>query len=168
MEMPFNIGDTYYLPHHNPRQISVPCPICYGNKKVTLVLGNEDQVEVECDGCGLGYEGPRGYIMSYTYEPFVSKFTIAGVHSMYQEEWTVKSTGGETANMKQLYTRQSEALLEAQRCMAECIEHNMRSNASAHMRKKLAWAVRYHEEQIKEYERKIAWHRSKVSERKTK
>ena len=127
MDTPFNIGDTYYLPHHNLTQVTVPCPTCYGTLKVTMILGNGEHVDVVCEGCGKGHEEPRGYIKEYSYEPFVSKFTIAGIHSMYSGEWTLKSTVGETANLTQLYTQHTEALAEAVRYMEQVKDQNMRS-----------------------------------------
>jgi hypothetical protein len=170
METPFNIGDTYYLAHHNPIQRSVPCPTCYGNKVVTLILGNGEEVMVQCECCGKGYEGPRGYIMEYVYEPYASQFTIAGVHSMYSGEWTLKSTGEETANLTQLYKTKEEALAVAQVLMQQIIDQNYRSQTAStkHQRENLAWSVRYHEQCIKDALKKIEWHRTKVSERKAK
>ena len=168
MDTPINIGDTYYLPHHNPTQVSKPCPTCYGHRKVEMILGNGDHVDVACEGCGKGYEGPRGYVMEYSYEPFVSRFTIEGIHSMYNGEWTLKSTGGETAGWNQLYTTEAEAMQRAEEWMKDCVDSNMRQSIaqSKHQRENKCWSVQYHEKCIKEWEQKIAWHRTKVSERR--
>ena len=168
MDTPFTVGDTYYLPHDNPTQITVPCPTCYGARKVTLILGNGEQVEIQCEGCGKGYEGPRGSVTEYRYEAHVSVFTIAGIHSMYNDEWTLKSTGGETASWSQLYTTRAVAMQRAEECMRDVIDQNMRTQSARtkYQRQNLTWTVQYHEKCIKDHERQIAWHRGRVSERK--
>ena len=168
MDTPFNIGDTYYLPHHNPTQVTVPCPTCYGALKVTLILGNGEQVDVQCEGCGKGYEGPKGCITEYSYEPFVSSFKIAGIHSMYDGEFTLKSTGGETANFTQLFQDKDAAMEKAKQQMKESLDQNMRSSTAStkYQRANLTWSVQYHEKCIKDNERKIAWHRARISERR--
>jgi len=168
METPFEIGHTYFLPHHNPTQVSVPCPVCYGNKKVIVILGNGEHVYVECEGCGIGFEGPRGYVMEYRYDPFVSEFTVKEIHSMYSGEWTLKSTTGQTANWTQLYTDYNAAMAEAEKTMKECIDRNMRDSIgrTKHQREQKCWTIAYHEKCIKDWEKKIEWHRSKVSERR--
>jgi len=168
MDTPFNIGDTYYLPHHNPTQVSKPCPVCYGKLKVEMILGNGDHVDVKCEACGKGYEGPRGCVMDYTYEPFVSQFVIKGIHSMYDGEFTLKSTGGETANLKQLYLSHATALEVATNMMKDCQDRNMWDGIgrTKHQRENKCWTISYHEKCIRDWEAKIAWHRAKVSERR--
>lgn len=168
MDTPFTIGDTYYLPHHPPTQVTVPCPTCYGAKKVTVILGNGEQVEIQCEGCGRGFDGPSGCITEYRYEPFVSTFTIASVHSMVNGEWTLKSTQGETARLTDLLTSPAEAVEQARLNAAECVDQNNRvaEARSAAQRGNLAWSIPYHEKCIKDNEQKIAWHRTKVSERR--
>lgn len=167
MNMPFEIGKTYYLPEHQPEKIQVLCPVCYGKKRVEIILGNDERVSVECDGCGLGFDGPRGFVHDYSYTPRVTPFTIASVASMYGEDWYVTSTDGRQANWK--YLRESEAVAR-QECVdraKELVEENMRRSATSNKQKlkSKTWSVRYHEGIIKDIERKIAWHRQKVSER---
>lgn len=37
LELPFEIGDTYYAPLKGAQQVSTPCSVCNGARKVTLV-----------------------------------------------------------------------------------------------------------------------------------
>ena len=167
IEVPFEIGRTYYLPNHQPEKIQVPCPVCYGKKRVEIILGNDERVSVECDGCGLGFDGPRGFVHDYSYSPQVTPFTIAAVASMHGDDWYVISTDGKQANWKCLKESESEALQECVERAREMVDENMRRSATSNKRKlkSKTWSVRYHEGIIKDIERKIAWHRQKVSER---
>jgi len=63
----FKIGDVVYFASAGQRQVDIPCPVCFGKREVTLILGNGDSVELPCDYCGKGYDGPRGYVLEYEY-----------------------------------------------------------------------------------------------------
>ena len=167
MDTPFEIGKTYWMPTLRPENIQVPCPICYGNKSVSLILGNGEQVVVECEGCGLGYEGARGFVGDYSYEAGVKPFTVAGVESMNGDDWWLRSEQGSTARWKDLEQSEALGLEQSKRKMRETLDGNMYSQTarSKHARNHVPWTVRYHEDCIREIEKKIAWHRSKVSER---
>ena len=164
---PFNIGEVYYLPHHDATNVKVDCPVCAGQLYVTVVTGSGEQVKVSCDACGLGYDGPRGWITEYSYEPFVERFEIAAVDSFHNDEWTVRSTGGSIASFKSLFMTEAEARIKAEQYMQALIDDNMRRSATSNkmLLKKKTWTVRYHEDCIRELQRKIEWHRGKVSER---
>ena len=43
-------------------QVEIPCPVCYGKRKVNLILGNGDVVALPCTYCSPGYESPRGTV----------------------------------------------------------------------------------------------------------
>ena len=74
----YNVGDMVWVANFRSEEIKVPCPVCYGNKHVVVVLGNGEKVEVECDYCGHGFEGPRGYVIEYQYLPSVEYISITG------------------------------------------------------------------------------------------
>lgn len=168
MDTPFEIGRTYYLPKYSPTEKREPCPICYGAKVVTIILGNDERVTVECDGCGIGYESPRGFVNSSVWDAAVHPFTVESVTSMYGDDWYLKSKEGDTSNWKTLCETEAEALEESRHHIQKMIDENMRRSATSNKQKlkTKTWHVRYHEDCIRELERKIAWHRAKVSERK--
>ena len=167
IETPFQIGALYWMPVLNPRQIEMPCPVCYGNRTITVTLGNGEHVAVECEGCGIGYDGPRGFVTDYSYEYAANPFTIEVVTSMYGGSWRLKSIEGDNADWSTLCATEQEALDASKKRMQEVIDANTdtRRVKKNHAVKQSGWSVGYHEKQIKEYERKIAWHRGKVSER---
>ena len=162
---PFVIGQTYWLPRTVPQEITVLCPVCYGHKTITVTLGNGEHVAVECDGCGLGYEGPRGVVREYTYEANVRPFIIASVQSMHGDSWSVISTEGEQASWASLYLTEASAWDVSRAQLDKTVEENTRrwSTSNRKMLSRVAWTVAYHEKCIRDLEQKIAYHRSKVS-----
>jgi len=89
----YKVGDEVWWARCGTREVRKPCPICFGDKKVTLTLGNGDEVVLPCDYCGhvLGEE-PSGMITEYEYlaepEPATitrisSEITIAGTEYEY-------------------------------------------------------------------------------------
>lgn len=174
MQTPFNTGDTYYLPRTTGQQITVECPTCAGKKTVELILGSGEVVTVPCEGCGLGYEGPRGVVSDYTYEPHAEMFIISRVDSMHLRDgvpaWYVLSTTGIHANFSDLFKTHESAMVASAIALKIVQEERMRSsgNHTRHMYKKHTWTVAYHEKCIRDLEKQIAYHRSKVSERKVR
>jgi hypothetical protein len=160
---PFQLGDTYWLPSTSPRHVVEACPVCAGTKVVTVLAGAERFV-VECDACGLGYQGPQGTVGVWRYEPHAAPFIIASVTRLDAEGWTVKSTAGEQARFKTLCATEGDALAASKAACIAQEEHNMRQRN--HRRKgvsKTTWTVRYHSDAIKKLERELAYHRSKLN-----
>lgn len=72
----YKVGDVVWYASFGTRGEQVPCPVCYGNKGVIIVLGNGDNVEVECSYCQSGFNPPRGYVVEYISLPHVDQVTI--------------------------------------------------------------------------------------------
>lgn len=161
---PFQIGDVYWLPSTLPRNETIPCPICAGEKVVT-VLAAAEHFRVECDACGLGYEGPRGWVTEWHHDPHAVPFTIAEVVRVDGDTWTVKSSAGLEARFSDLRTTEEGALATSADAYRKQEERNM--SQRRHRRKgvsKAAWTVRYHTDAIKKLERELAYHRSKIAQ----
>lgn len=165
MEIPFEIGKTYWLSFVNPQKITVPCPVCNGKKWVTVIDGYDRRWNVDCEGCGLGFERSRGWINEYSYDPGAKQFAVKEISSFYGGKFTLCSTTGDIAGWEALCETEAEAVEASKVAMAQIIEENARrsSHASQNQLKKKAWSVRYHNECIGKLERQIEWHRSKVS-----
>lgn len=65
----YKVGDWVWYATYESEEIKVPCPVCYGNKVVTVILGNGDEVAVECDYCGKGWQNALGYVTDYQRNP---------------------------------------------------------------------------------------------------
>lgn len=163
MELPFEIGQVWWMPGHVPSQVTVPCPVCFGQRAVAVTLGDGEVVGVECDACGKGFERARGVIEEWVYAPQAIQFEIAGVDSMHQDRWWVRSTTGGSAEFSTLRATETEALAASETSCAEQYEANMRRRQ--HHRgnvKQLTWSLAYHRKQITDHQRQIAWHQSKI------
>ena len=161
---PFAIGQTLWTARTSPQQATIACPVCFGKRVIRVELGNGELVPINCDGCGLGYEGPRGIITEYDHSPAADPFTIAEVVAFQNNEWTFKSDDGKTAYNTGLYLTKSEALAESQKRCDEFHERNIMTRGGKRAGvKKAGWTVRYHRREIANLERDLAWHRAKVN-----
>jgi len=61
----YNVNDKVWYATCESRQIRKICPVCFGEREVTLILGNKERVTLECDYCGKGCESALGYIEEY-------------------------------------------------------------------------------------------------------
>lgn len=162
LSAPFALGNTYWMPKRVPERVRVPCPVCQGSKLVILLLG-EDRVEVECEACGLGFEGPRGYVEEWRYEPAATEFTIEALDSYHDDTYRVRSTTGDVTEWTNLYPTREAALEVSRQQAAEAVERNMLSRQNTRSRaKQSTWKASYHLGQIADLERQIEWHRGKM------
>lgn len=74
----YKVGDVVWYATFEQREERVPCPVCYGNKSVIIILGNGEEVQVECAFCNRGYNPPSGYVTEYVLLPRAEQRTITG------------------------------------------------------------------------------------------
>jgi len=81
MEPKFRIGQTVYKAGTTNKATTMLCPVCAGNQKVLLVLGNGDEVAIDCDYCSReSADMPLGYIRGpYEISPDVRELWIHGI-----------------------------------------------------------------------------------------
>jgi len=72
----FKVGDYVWWASFENTHKTKDCPICYRKRKVTLILGNGDEVELECQNCASGYERAKGYVDAWIYEIKVIQIQI--------------------------------------------------------------------------------------------
>lgn len=160
---PFKIGDVYYRPISAPRQTTITCPICAGKLCITVILGSGEQLLVECDACGTGLSRPNGKLTEWNQDPATELFEIASITSFHNGNWGVKSTSGSTCDFSDLETFEVDALRVATKRSEEVCERNM--GVRLHRKKetkKAGWSIQYHRKCIKDAERTIEWHQSKI------
>lgn len=173
IQLPVKIGDVLWLPEHTATQLTRKCTVCCGHGSVWVRNIEGEEFHVRCEGCGKGYEDSPGVEKYYDYEPKVTRFEVASISSVDFKENEVDmylvSTTGRQTRYSSLCTTEAEALTKSNDYMAFVIRSNMASGLS---RKKAlmpehAWSVRYHNEQIKDAERRIAWHTTRLLNKKT-
>jgi hypothetical protein len=169
---PFAPGDVLWRVCSPVEKITLPCPVCAGNLSVDVVLGTGETLSVPCDGCGTGYDGPRGHIEEWQQVPRIESAIVAGVESFRSNgqggiDWTVRFTNGSTASYDRLFHNADEAMVAAEAQSDALTERNlMQRRRRQKSVSKLAWTIRYHREQIKRLEEQIAWHRRKLAAQK--
>lgn len=169
IECPVEIGGSYWIAAPTGERVAVPCPVCAGNKTVDLILGSGERVTIECEGCGKGYDGPRGYVHEYRQTPAIKRVIVDRVSSMpssTRDWWTFYLLPDGYCDERELFNTEAEAMAAAVAKKVNEDEANMRS----HQSKKAnatngGWTVRYHRDQIKKLQRQLEWHQSKVTTR---
>lgn len=78
MKPKYNIGDTVWFAHRKIVTDRVICPECFGKKILTVILGDNSKVEIDCMGCASRLENPRGYCEYYKQEITVKQIAISG------------------------------------------------------------------------------------------
>jgi len=154
MGAPFKIGDQLWWarwePYHEER---IPCPICYGKREVTVVLGNGDLVIVECDYCGKGYDGPTGYVKERSAKAFAQLVTISAISSIENETGTsheyhvhLSDSSSYMPAAEDLFAAEEEALLRAEAKAA--IERKQLEGNAEYLKKQttknFSWNAGYH------------------------
>ena len=163
IDAPFKIGEVYWREAGSHRQVTVECPMCSGQKYVTVTLGNGEQYTVECECCGLGYRGPQGVITEYDVTPEAESFKIASVESWQDGKWRVADPTGRTAYFDTLYRTEAEALAASEKRAVDLEDSNMESRRQKKYGKVSSWKIQYHKKQIADFERQIAWHAAKIA-----
>ncbi len=166
LDAPFKIGDIYWCEAGSSRQVTVECPMCCGQKYVTVIIGKGEKIDVECEACGLGYLGPQGFITEYDVTPKAELFKIASVESWSDDRWRVADPTGRIAYFDTLHATEIDALAASMLRAEDLEESNMANRRKKKYGKVSTWRIRYHQNQIKDFERKIAWHRAKIDAKK--
>ena len=158
----FNIGDVVWVALCGRRPFEEPCAVCFGQKRVVVILGNGDAVETPCSHCGLGYDGPRGFVTEYRIEPAAEQRTITGreIREGKTTEVNYHSAGGYIHYSDRVFLTEAEALAESVKLCEK--EINDRETRSAYIKgdkiKSFAWNVGYHLREAKKLREKIDYH----------
>ena len=160
------VGDRLWIPRFDRKPEKVPCPVCFRRKHVTLILGDDSCIEVECDYCGKGYGHPQGTVTEYKMGPRAELFRVTGIRTETTDKGTVNEymSGCYIAHEGDLFPTEEEALEEAKKRMVE--NQNELDSREDHIKKNahksFTWHVGYYKNEIKRrreelvsYERKL-------------
>ena len=165
----YSVGDRVWWARCGIRHVTKTCPICFGNRQVTLVLGNEDKVVLPCDYCGKGYNAPTGQIEEYEYIAEVEETTITRVdihESSGGEKREYHSSSGywhdDGAN---LFDTQQEALAACAEIVRqkEKEENTRVEHIKNSVRKTFSWNAGYHLRQAAKCEKEAQFHRERAT-----
>ena len=169
--MKFKIGDTAWVARFDSNaNIQVPCSICDGHKKVTLILGNGDKVELPCDYCGHGYGPPTGYETEYRPLSKPEAIFICGANINVTsdgekiEYWVGSESCHSVYQDENVFTTYEEALAKGEELKMKWLkDQQTRADLiKAHVRKSFPWNAGYHLREVKRMEKQIAYHKEKA------
>ena len=153
--MTIKVGDSLWIPRTDRKEEEeqVPCPVCFGKKSVTLILGDDSCIELDCDYCAKGYSAPRGFVTDYTLEPRAELFIVHGITTKESASDTVieYSSGCYIAHDGDLFPTKEAALEEAKKRMVE--RQKEEDSRVEHIKKdqhmSFTWNVGYYKNEIK-------------------
>lgn len=164
----FQIGDSVFKAKYDRVETWVTCPDCLGSKTVRVILGDGTELTIECGGCDPGgYMPSAGRIKQYVCGTVATPYVITGVKvTAACVEYDLNNFGQGsycTAKEEQLFATSEEAFAWGE---IEKIEHeaeeNKRLMAKTKDGKSWAWNATYHRKCLKEAERQIEYHRTKI------
>lgn len=164
----FNIGDRVWYARTKSWAKYLPCPHCFGKKFLTVILGDDSQVTIDCDCCTRGYLGSQGVIEISEWRADVCEVIINRIQ-IKEKSIEYGFDGNYFDNNNRLFVTKEEA----EKRVVELIEeHRLEEiknfNHKTKLNKNWAWHVRYHRGMIKDAEKNIAYHTAKLNVAKIK
>lgn len=160
----YEIGQTVYWVESSCNYMkSVPCPICFGHRRVEIILGNKEVQPIECGYCAKGYQGPTGKATIWEPQSTIYEGEITGIKKNDFGKWEY-IIGRRDVGELDLYTSKKDAqpkrdmMLETEKEKAEA----WFKDSFVRAKKNQVWSVGYHREQIKHHKKSIEWHKMRL------
>ena len=81
----YKIGDWAWYAERETLQAQETCPECFGKKYLTVILGDDSRVTIDCAGCGSGYDPPKGYVNYWKQSAKARQVIISGIEISTEE-----------------------------------------------------------------------------------
>ncbi len=164
----YQIGDQVWWACFETERDYVTCPDCGGTGQITCLLFDATQVSVDCAGCTNGYLGPQGRLKVYARKPTARLRTITRMEiDAGKIEYGV--TDGYRVVEEDLFQNESDALERAaEKAAAAEAEERDRIARKEKDTRSWSWNVHYHRRAIRDAEKQIAYHTSKLNVAKLK
>ena len=158
----FNIGDVAWFAKTGLRGIEEPCPVCFGNKSVVVMLGSGEGVSVPCSYCSLGIDPPSGVTTVYRIEPGAEPVAITAreIREGEKTEITYHGHGGRYFYSHTLFETEAEALAASKElCEKELQDRETQASwVKKDKIKSFAWNAGYHLREARSLRDRIAYH----------
>lgn len=155
----YNIEDRVWHANRSSTQEKLICPECFGKLYLTVILGDDSQVTIDCAGCAAGYDPPKGYVTYWKQDINVTQVIIDRVEiNPDYVEYGFDKVGctHHIAKDTDLFSTKEEAEVRA-RELAE--EWNKEQLANIHRKEKnhrnWSWHVHYYRNMIRRAEKEI-------------
>lgn len=164
MDKVYKVGEYVWYATYDSEEIFIPCPVCYGNKVVIVVLGNGDECSVECDYCGRGWQGAQGVIKEYQRIPKAERNLITkrriedGLHG----EEIEYISDNHYLKIEQMFDTEEEALAYAV-ALADRVTQEKLDSPKYKNEKSYTWNAGYHLKQAKSKRNEVKYHEAKAT-----
>lgn len=157
----YSMGQHVWWASCQSKQKWLTCPDCCGKKFLTVILGDDSQVTIDCAGCAAGYEPPRGVVFIYEYAAEVHYDEITGLE--INEKETRYRFGSYMIDRENVFD--SKELAEAR--AAQLMDEHNKEEAERFKRKDKdtrtwAWHVHYHRAEVKRAIHALDYHTAKL------
>lgn len=159
----FNIGAGAFIVRSSCHYgTKVPCRICFGKRKVVVILGNDEHVDTECGYCSAGIDPPSGQSTTWGPHADIVAGPITGIRYDY-DGWKY-DVGGYSTPEHELFTTREEATPVMEAKLKEEVERKQiyERDHFINATKKQIWSAGYHLNRIEDHERQINWHRMRL------
>jgi hypothetical protein len=161
------IGDMVWWATCEVKPIEIECLVCFGKCKVTVILGNGEQVETGCEYCSIGFERPRGFTSEHQRISGVKEISITGKevredekgkHVEYRYENYCLYNNENIFNTKEeAENRVLEMIKEYENSEVERLAHKKKSNQSHY-----SWSIGYYRKKIKDAQRDLDYYSGRI------
>lgn len=149
----FNVGDKVWWAKYQVESVKKTCPICDGKLRVTLILGNGDQVETDCTYCERGFE-QYGWVEEYEYVSAIEQVVItkkeveedaSGRHVEYRFGSYCLTLDNAFETKEEAEKKLEEKIEKAEKDDLKRLEYGKNNNP-----RKYSWNVGYYQRQKKD------------------
>ena len=167
----YNIDDTVWHASRDSTEKRITCPECFGKKYLTVILGDDSQVTINCAGCARGYDPPEGYVTYWEQDINVRQVTICKVE-VYLDHIEYGFGGSERRHYKAKDTDFFNTKIEAEIRAQELVkEWNKEQLAKIHRKAKnnhtWSWHVYYYRKRIRDAKNTIEYAEKQLDAAKT-
>lgn len=148
------VGDKVWLADCETRAVQVTCPVCFGKRVVTLILGDESRRVLECDFCKRGCEAATGTVTEHQWQANVLLVTVGQIERHETAEGATEELYAAYGDYdaRRITGRVFGTEAEAQAaCVRRCAEHEAdcredmkRARTRKDRDRKYPWNVGYH------------------------
>lgn len=160
----FDIGDKVWVASWDKDKRWETCPHCLGKKYLTIIMGDESQVSIDCVCCTDQWRS-SGQISVYDYIPKAEEVKLDGYevttdHGTRKVHYRSGCYGYDNA-----FATKEEALAFALAKIERQKADDERNLNCAKERAEKTWASNavYHREQIHNFEKQIEYHKTKLA-----
>lgn len=162
--MKFEIGQSVWEAAFTSEQVSVTCPDCGGEGRLRVIMYDKTEVSIECGRCQIGSYPSSGRVSHYyAFKPMARQSIITGVE-IENGVAIWKTDVSYRIKEERIFTNSQDALNAARIIAAK---YNQKEIDKIKNKEKdtrsWSWNASYHRTEIKNHERQIEYHKSKLA-----